>query len=511
MDAIQQPQEPIAGPSRQVQLVQWLRWLLKATVWHGLTALLDRLGFTPATVQVLCIDPVAERLLVLRTGEYASGYCPVQGLRQGALSFGLTPLRADVREDARRELLEEAVLEAPPLADFLVAERYREGPYEQFDCTVLVVYRSMHELPLRAESGEGEPCWLPLGAAVAAFANKTLRDMLADWRDEPATMGGGSGIGPEQGATPRARRVLAGPPTEVRAVRVSMPPAAAGLGNVQSATLKRAWPMPRQVLSAARQLGARTADAVYQADPAYAAELWSGMSTAARDCYRPDPRLWRDCRFLDTRSLPALLAGWRLARLDRLTAPGSNGEALSTPGWATPEAALGLQGRSRCEISLDLIYDSEEDRVGCFLTRGAFGGVMSDVLLYALMSGRYLPIPVFHTHPSYRTAIGYKQPSAADFWVMGSLCYRLDGAPVGDAVFFPDGTWTEYGITGHGRCFFRRAGDALLPPSGELVTSFVDITLPERPRPSGGRPPSHGPGIAAMAARQPQDTAAGAH
>jgi hypothetical protein len=501
MDSTQEPQEPIARPSRQVQLVQWLRWLLKTTFWHGLTALLDRIGFTPATVQVLCIDPVAERLLVLRTGEYAAGYCPVQGLRQGTLSFGLLPLRADVREDARRELLEEAVLEAPPLGDFLVAERYREGPYEQFDCTVLVVYRRMHELPLRDETGEGEPCWLPLGAAVAAFANKTLRDMLADWREEPAAMGGAaSAVGPEQGSTPSPRRVLAGPATEVRDAGASMPRAAAGPADAQSATLQRFWPMPLQVLSAARELGARGVDAVYQADPDYAAELWSGMSTAARDCYRPDPRLWRDCRFLDGRRLPVLLAGWRQARLDRLTAPGSNGDALSTPGWAAPEAALALQGRSRCEISLDLIYDSREDRVGCFLTRGAFGGVMSDVLLYALMSGRYLPIPVFHTHPSYRTAIGYKQPSAADFWVMGSLCYRLDGAPVGDAVFFPDGTWTEYGITGHGRCFFRRAGDALLPPSGELVTSFVDVALPERPRSARGAMTGMG-GVPGAAAR----------
>lgn len=513
MESIQEPQRPVERPSRRVQLVQWLRWLLKATVWHGLTALLDRLGFTPATVQVLCIDPVAERLLALRTSEYASGYCPVQGLRHGALSFGLTPLRADVREDARRELLEEAILEAPPLVDFLVAERYREGPYEQFDCTVLVVYRRMHELRLREETGEGEPCWLPLGAAVAAFGNKTLRDMLADWRDEPAAIGGAaSGIGPEQGGTPSARRVLVGPSTEMRAGGAPVSGVAPDRSDARSAALERFWPMPLLALEAARELGARGPEQVYQADPKYAAELWSGMSTAARDCYRPDPRLWRDCRLLDVRRVQALLSGWRQARLDRLTTPGGDGEALSTPGWATPEAALALQGRSRCEISLDLIYDSREDRVGCFLTRGAFGGVMSDVLLYALMSGRYLPIPVFHTHPSYRTAIGYKQPSAADFWVMGALCYRLDGAPVGDAVFFPDGTWTEYGISGHGRCFFRRAGDVLLPPGGELVTSFVDIALPERPRRGRGQPPGPRPGSGpGRAAARPESIPVGAH
>jgi hypothetical protein len=113
------------------------------------------------------------------------------------------------------------------------------------------------------------------------------------------------------------------------------------------------------------------------------------------------------------------------------------------------------------------------------------GGAMSDVLLYALMSERYLPIPVFHTHRTYRTRVGYKQASPVDYWAMGSLYYRLNGAPVGDCVFFPDGTWTEYGVTGHGRCVFRRAGDALLPPDGEPVTTFIDISLPERPRRGG--------------------------
>ncbi|MCG6939828.1 MAG: hypothetical protein LJE69_01075 [Thiohalocapsa sp.] len=481
MEPNEERQQQAFRPSRLVRLVQWLRWLLKATVWHGMTALMDRIGFVLSTVQVFCIDPQAERVLVLRTGEYAAGYCPVQGLRRGTLSLRLVPLRADVREDARRELVEEALIEAPPLDAFLVAERYREGPYRQFDCTVLVIFCRVSELKLRGETGEGMPCWLPLSAAVAAFGNKTLRDMFADWRDAPVAR---TDMGARSRGGTSSRRFLIGPPDEVQ----TRPPPQHDMSGADTITaaLDRLWAMPLMMLEAARELGARGFDEVYQSDPKYARELWSGMSAAARDCYRPDPRLWRDCRLLSARGVAELLAGWREAAIERLAAHSVAGEARSIPGGATPETALGVQGRSACEISVDLIYDAEEDRVGCFLTRGGIAGVMSDVLLYSLMSARYLPIPVFHTHPIYRTEMGYKQASAADFWVMGSLYHRLNGAAVGDCCFFPDGTWTEYGITGHGRCFFRRAADPLLPPGGEPVTTFVDVSLPERPRPGHG-------------------------
>ncbi|WP_295887299.1 hypothetical protein [uncultured Thiohalocapsa sp.] len=470
-----QPQPPLP---RRVRLVQWLRWLLKATVWHGLTALLDRAGFTPQTVQVLCIDPQADKLLLLRTREYRCGLSPVQGLRRGTLTFGLVPGRLDVREDARRELAEEAIPEPPPLADFRVAERYREGPYQQFDCTVLVVFCEHQAVILGPETAEGQPCWLPVGEAVERLGNRTLRDLFADWRDDP-------GCAPDAPAQAQRRRFILGPALEVQG------PAAQGSVSRRGAVpadaepaLPRLWPMSLSMLAAARRLGRRDAAQVYQANPKFAAELWNGMSTAARDCYRPDPRLWRDCRLLDAARPDALLAGWREARVERLAARNNDSDACSIPGCATPEAALALQRLSRCEMSLDLIYDSVEDRVGCFLTRGAVSGVISDVLLYAHLSARYVPIPVFHTHPIYRTALGYKQPSAADFWVMGALYYRLEGASVGDCAFFPDGTWTEYGITGHGRCCFRRAGDPLLPAAGEPVTTFIEVALPERTAPS---------------------------
>jgi hypothetical protein len=451
------------GPARRVTLVQWLRWLNRVTIWYGLTTLLDRLGFTPTTVQVLCIDIAADELLLLQTREFSCGYSPVQGLRRGSLTFGLVAPRIDVRADARRELLEEAVLDAPPLADFWVAERYREGPYAQFDCTVLVVPCRKQDLALRGETSEGKPVWLPVSKAVATLDNPALRDLIADWRED-------SGTGPAV----RERRFLLGPSDELRPRPTATEPEA----------IERLWSMALRMLAAARALGRRDATQVYQANPTFAGELWRGMSTAARDCYRPDPRLWRDCRLLHAERIAELLRGWWDARVEALSERGRNGDARSIPGKATPAAAVAAWERTDCAFSLDLIYDSEEDRVGCFLTRGGEGGVTSDVLLYAMMSSRYLPIPVFHTHPRFRSTLGYKQPSPPEFWLMSALYYRLNGAPVGDAAFFSDGTWTEYGITGHGRCFYRRAADALLPAAGEPATRFVDLTLPERPRPS---------------------------
>lgn len=471
-----EPNREQALPLRRMRLAQWLRWLFKITIWHPLTALLDRAGYTPATVQVLCIDPRTEQLLLLRTHEYRCGYSPVQGLRQGTLTFGLTPARVDVREDARRELAEEAMPAPPALADFRVAERYREGPFQQFDCTVLVVFCDHAAVTLGPETVAGAPCWLPLAEGVELLDNRALRDMFADWRDDPASS-------PRAPAEAQHRRFLLGPDSEVptpatrgtslRRPTRRQPPA--------EAALPRLWPMALFMLAAARALGRRDAAEVYQANPTFAGELWASMSTAARDCYRPDPRLWRDCRLLDAERPDALLAGWREARVERLA---ERGGARSIPGRASPEVALALQSRARCDMSLDLIYDTVEDRVGCFLTRGTVSGAISDVLLFAHVSARYVPIPVFHTHPVYRTALGYKQPSAADFWVMAALYYRLEGAAVGDCVFHPDGTWTEYGITGHGRCCVRRAGDPMLPAGGEPLTSFIEVALPERTAPS---------------------------
>jgi len=434
-------------PQRRVRLAQWSRRLFKATVWNVLTAMLDRAGLTLATVQVLCIDAQTGHLLLLRTREHACGYGPVQGLCRGALRPGRRNHTLDVREEGRRELLEEAVMEAPPLAEFRIAERYREGPYQQFDCTVLMVLCPADALPLpraqcRSAHAEGRVVALRLVQDHVVHAA-----VLDDWREDP-----------DSTPAARDRRFLIGPAEPVHA-RVGY--------NAWLPELHQLWPMALGMLASARELGRRDAAAVYQSNPELAAELWRGMSSAARDCFRPDPRLWRDCR---------LLPAGGVAELHLLAVALAEGEGVEAPQRIDRQPRhVHAETDARRQVQQRTGVDAFEQTVE--LRRGKAGRqrvvrsdarvAVSDVLFYAMMSARYLPIPVFHTHPTFRTPLGYKQPSPADFWLMGSLHYRLDGAPVGDAVFFPDGTWTEYAITGHDQCAFRRAGDPLLPPTGE--------------------------------------------
>ena len=443
-----------------MRLVQWLRWLLKATVWYPATALLDRAGARLETVQVLCVDLQAQRMLLLRTPECPGGYCPVQGMRRGAPWLGLCGYRPDPRVDARRELGEEALVDPPALEEFHVAERYREGRWVRFDCTVLVVFCRAASLRLRAESGEGRPVWMPIERAVRVLDNRLLKGVLLDVQGDP----------PASELSAR-QRYLRGPPHAVE--RRAAAPAAA-----VSVLPAGFWSMPARMLAAVRALGRRPFEDVYQSNAAQAAQFHDALSAAERSDLAADSRLWLDCRSLDERDAAPLLSRWPQARDEEIRAGIWGEEVRSVPGWITPAAAIAIQRRTGCEISLDLVYDADGDRAACFVTRGGGAGVMSNLLLYALMSARYMPIPVFHTHPVYRTEItGYKQPSLADCGVMGSLRRRYDGAAVGDCVFFPDGSWTEYGVTGQGRCFYRRAGDALLPPGGEPVTTLFEIGL----------------------------------
>lgn len=184
---------PVPTPARAA-LEQRLRGLLKRGVVNRVSRLLAWLGRPLQTVQVLCIDRAAGLVLVLRTRAFARGVSPVQGLRVrlGGLFGGRD---GDARADARRELGEEAVTRPPDLDRFRLAVRYREGPQGQFDCRVYVVDCDSAELPLRAETGEGLACWMPLGEAVAVFANPVLRAVLGavlEGRDPAASGTGGA-------------------------------------------------------------------------------------------------------------------------------------------------------------------------------------------------------------------------------------------------------------------------------------------------------------------------------
>lgn len=163
-------------PSLGVRLRQRARWLVKLTLWQPLTTLLDRLGFTLETVQTLCIDPEAGgaggMLLVISTTELdlwgRRRLSTVRGLRDPtfrlwppALAYG-----ADPRIDARRELLEEALDDAPGIDRFECVARYRSGRFGQFDGRVYRVRCRMTEWPMRAETAEGVSCWIPVAEFV---------------------------------------------------------------------------------------------------------------------------------------------------------------------------------------------------------------------------------------------------------------------------------------------------------------------------------------------------------
>jgi hypothetical protein len=162
-----------------VHIGQFLRWLLKATLWETLSAVPLRLGHPLQTVQVLVVDSRQGQVLLLRTRESKTGYFPVQGLRSlirdGAwrLVYG-----EDAREDARRELAEEAVATALAVEQFKFLLRYDEGRHGQFDCRVYWVEVRKEGIVLLDENSEGKPVWKTAEEA-GQLLNQTLAGLLA--------------------------------------------------------------------------------------------------------------------------------------------------------------------------------------------------------------------------------------------------------------------------------------------------------------------------------------------
>jgi hypothetical protein len=165
----------------------WARFrsLLKArhrehwSLWDLLTTLLDRIGLTLQTVQVLCIDAEAGRVLILITDEYDSGLSPIQGLRKQHRFWPLMGRdRGDARIDARTELTEEGVLTLLALERFVQEASYREGVGRQFACRVFVVECRTTELTLRPETAEGMSCWAQINDAIDWLDNPELTRIL---------------------------------------------------------------------------------------------------------------------------------------------------------------------------------------------------------------------------------------------------------------------------------------------------------------------------------------------
>jgi 8-oxo-dGTP pyrophosphatase MutT (NUDIX family) len=211
--------ECCARPSlpARTRITRRARWLLKQTLWTPVTTLMDRIGLTLQAVQVLCIDDGADdgagRVLMLLTGELDRRgrlrLCPVQGLRRPRrLLLAGRRYGEDPREDARRELLEEALLpadadRAPPTDAFEPVARYREGRFGQFDCHVFVVNTRRDAFRLRSETGEGLACWARIDG-VAALLPQTPTQ-AASSRMILAVLARPASPGPAAAGTDRSR------------------------------------------------------------------------------------------------------------------------------------------------------------------------------------------------------------------------------------------------------------------------------------------------------------------
>lgn len=159
--------------------LKWRPWTRGWSLWDLLTTLLARLGLGMETIQVLCVDVAKGEVLMLRNREYPAGWTIIQGLRDWS---GLLPrvggYDPDPRTDARRELIEEAVVGAPALADFEAVGRYREGIGHQFDCRVYLLCCDRETLVLRGHTAEGYPCWMRIETALKHLRNPVLTDIL---------------------------------------------------------------------------------------------------------------------------------------------------------------------------------------------------------------------------------------------------------------------------------------------------------------------------------------------
>jgi hypothetical protein len=226
----------------------------------------------------------------------------------------------------------------------------------------------------------------------------------------------------------------------------------------------------RGELAAARRLRGRAFDV----DPALAAtargfadalspaEL-AGLDAGAAHWLRADALAltdWRSALRLghDYRDVSALSAGW-------------SGEVEAVPGSVTPTVALAFQAAHSCEVALELLYDADTDRLCSLVVRGCDGGAFSNLGLHCAVSARYVVLPVFHTHPALTNDVGLRKASRADYQALRRLQQRLGGVAVGERVYFPDGSCTDYGLTGSGLPFDRPSGSglcALLPP--DLIT-----------------------------------------
>jgi hypothetical protein len=148
-------------------------------------------------------------------------------------------------------------------------------------------------------------------------------------------------------------------------------------------------------------------------------------------------------------------------------------------GTLSPRQAVEFQRRVRAEIALDLAYDRATDRLCALTTRGCEGGNFSNLGLYLRLSSRYVVLPVFHTHPGLDNEVGRRKASLADYTLLRCLHDRLNGTGVDERIYFPDHSYTRYGIDDDGVPFDE-------PGDGNGRRSLPDLALPPlHPLPTG--------------------------
>lgn len=215
--------------------------------------------------------------------------------------------------------------------------------------------------------------------------------------------------------------------------------------------------MLRLMLMRARARDVATLAQRSQIERALAGAFAKHLDTRALGYLEPAASHWRRAAEFERAEAGNELAKfWPDAVLSDSRSPLLPAEVHSVPAVVAASVAIEIQRQCDCEFSADLIYDTSHDQVASFVTRGCRGGVMSDLMFYFWFSPRYLVLPVFHTHPGVRSDLGLRMPSSADYGVMKSLQARLGDGAVGERVYFPDGSCTEYGVTGAGHYYFRR-------------------------------------------------------
>ncbi len=195
------------------------------------------------------------------------------------------------------------------------------------------------------------------------------------------------------------------------------------------------------------------------------------LGPADRDLLRTDGQHWRRCAEIPSLDWDAALSLGPSMAMDGAVDAVLAHDLDVCSGTLSPRQAIESQQRVHAELALDLVYDRAADRICALITRGCAGGNFSNMGLYLRLSSRYVVLPVFHTHPGLDNEVGRRKASLADYTLLRCLRDRLNGAAVGERVYFSDHSFTRYGISADGIPFDE-------PEDGSGLRLLPDLPLP---------------------------------